>query len=503
MYFRLQKTPAPAKNPWRFRFSNRLGLCCLLPLLLLLAGCQNNRRVNWNPLNWGNLERLPPPPTGSLNIPGLPNPYINSNPFPNSGSGLLSGNLPPPPNSIANNQFSGAGFPGNAAPAGAINSPAPGVYFPSAANSFPNQVPGTVPGTFGGGTFGGGIPGIDPATGQPLSSPWQTSSSPGNVQPYINPGTGANSGGGILNAIPGREQNGGNAFNIGSVANNVAAGANRAGFDLSAVPPLAGNFDPFDTSRVPTWNSPLWSGASTASNPLLNTGNAAVPPASQSGWWPTQGNGGSGNNLVASGEPGWGRGRLWQRLSNAAKSTFQPANLGGFQTTAPIDNPMILATAYDPNAPATGGLGNLLNNLPNPAAYSQARDAQAAYQLQQAQLQAYQQAQVVAYQNALAAANRSGTNPGGAGAMQVLAENTTSEVAENQSRTGVRTAAAPVDPRYAGGQAASGFPNSNPAPLGSAAAARGPIQSPGNATGLIQARDQSNINSAWNPSQVR
>jgi len=436
-----------------------------LCLVILGSGCQQQRRVNWNPLNWKSLERLPPPPTGSLNIPGVNRAYPTSA-------------LPSPPLNLPASQLPNAS--GNVGPPnGVVNPLAPGVYFPN--NS-------------------------QPATNQ--SQPWQSTTGGGPTQPYVNPassnqlqGSGGpgNSAAGTYSTIPGRE-----GSNPGGLINpNLTAGAATSGassFNMAAVPALNfGGFDPFATSSIPNWNNTGGPAVANEVNPMLIRSAANAGNPNQPGWWPTEvaSSSGSGNSAVPT--SGIGRGQLLQRLANNTKAIFnrQPANLGGFQTTAPIENPMILATNYNA-APVTylAGQASAPGQFPGPLqantqaanpSFSRVLDAQA----QQAQFAAVQrQMQAIAYQNALAARAR-----GGSGAMQVLAENTTSEIAENQNRLGMR---APVnnavDPKYLGMQT----------PQGSAQATRAPmLRTASVGQGMISATDQSGVNSSWQSTGVR
>lgn len=297
-------------------------------------GCQN-RPGNGRLFNFGRVDRVPPPPTGSLNIPQF-GPVMGSPTGASMGSGLPPGALPT-----------------------------------------------------------GGLP---PQMGV---SPWNS---------------GAATGGGVptYTAIPER---------AASPSGMAAVPTAGPGFDARSAPPLLpGGFDPYDTSTVPSFSVPAG-----GVNPLMTTSSPIAPPGAQDGFWPatpTGASGSAGNNgrsAMASGQPS----QTWWDPSR-----FQPANVGGFATTAAIDNPMIPVTpgVY----PAAGG-GYSAAPVAN-ASFAQQWQTQAAAQ------QARQAQQIAAWQQAQQQAQRyvqppQGTSPGVSN-YQVLAENSSSRTAENQARMG-------------------------------------------------------------------
>jgi hypothetical protein len=405
--------------------------------LLIVTGCQNRPRL----FNFGRTDRVPPPATNTLNIPQF-NPVLGSPPTSNMGmpyttpvGGSSSGAFYPTGNPISN----------------------PGVANPAMGTP-------TVPGI--------GV------------SPWN---SPANgAATGINPGTGAP----IYTQIPDR----GSATGVpgSTMTGNPMLGGSVTGVDRTNVPALLpGGFDPYDTSRVPTWSN----AGGTGFNALGTTSSPTVPPGAQVGFWPgqTQTPGSPGNT-------GFGSGQWLRRVFGGSR--LQPANLTGYATTAPIDNPMI---------PVTPGVGYAPQTMPGnygvqPAAfvaqpsatpgnglsYARWREMQAAGLAQAQQQAAWQQAQLWNQQMAQAAALRSGP---GASSYQVLAENSTSRTAENQTRFGLSApAVAPVNPNY-------GAP-----PVAGAAGQMQSGQAPPmfrSAGQPMRAADNSGLQTGWQSSGVR
>lgn len=333
----------------------------LLLVMLTGTGCRSNR-VQWNLFNWQHLDRVPPPATGSLSLPGT------------STSGYPTSTIPAPPTTL-----------------------------PSS-NGLPNVSP----------------PGYPSGTGN-WSSGQTPSLPPGsNVNP---PGT--------LSAIPGRDASAGWAVPNASGLYNPN--------EVAAVPPMLNeaNFDPFSTDRIPAWNPDTFAGPT---HPLLNTSPTASSGNGQVGWWPHQT---QNQSDFANPGPGFGNGQVLGSMNRSIQGFFQqePANLGGFQTTAPIQNPMIAATGNG-YMPATGVPPSQFPTSPNPQV-----NAEAWARYQQQQLEALRVRQMQQLQAAAAANPSFGT---GSGQMQVLAESSTSNIAENQSRQGIRSAAMLRDPRYSG-----------------------------------------------------
>lgn len=344
----------------------------LLASLLVTTGCQN-RPFGSRWFNFGRTERVPPPPTNSLNIPQFA-PVLGSTPY-SAGAPVVN--------------------------PGAVN---PGLVNPGLVNPGLGSPP---------------IPGVG-------VSPWNTV--PTGPLSQANPNLGTPT----YSQIPDR---GSPAAAPGSsVAVNPTLGIDRA--NVPAL--LPGGFDPYDTSRIPTWSAtgPTGFGA----NPLASTSSPTTPPGAQEGFWPGQ--------LQTPGSPGnsgFGSGQWLRRVFGGQR--LQPANLTGYATTAPIENPMIPVTApigYV-GQPAVGAYPvQPVNYVTQPAAmpaampgsglsYARWREMQDAAQAQARQQAAWQQAQMMNQQLAQAAALRSGA---GAGNYQVLAENSTSRTAENQSRFG-------------------------------------------------------------------
>jgi hypothetical protein len=394
--------------------ASKVGCWLVLLCLFMTSGCQN-RPAGWRLLNFGRAERVPAPSTGSLNIPQF---------------GPVLGTAPSTPIGMPTNYSTGALQPGTYNPTGApiIN---PGMGNPPA---------GSVP----------MVPGMG-------VSPWNTTAAPNGLS---NP-----AGLTTYSQIPDR----GTAPGVPSSA--VAVNP-TLGVDRTSVPALLpGGFDPYDTSRVPTWSA----GASGfGANPLVSTSNPTAPPGAQEGFWPGQ--------LQTPGSPGntgFGSGQFLRRLFGGSR--LQPANLTGFATTAPIDNPMIPVTpnvGY-PTQPMAGNyavqpvnyvgqparyVGQPVATPGNGLSYARWREMQTAAQAQAQQQAAWQQAQLRNQQLAQAAALRSGP---GAGSYQVLAENSTSRTAENQTRFGyVAPSMAPVNPNYSAPSVVdpSGQPLSGQAP---------------------------------------
>ena len=373
----------------------RVGCCLVLLGLLLGSGCQN-RPAGWRLLNFGRAERVPPPGTGTLNIPQF-NPVL--------------GTSPTTPIGMPSNYPSGVVYPGS--------------YTPT---STPMMNPGlSTPPT--GAIPTGAIPNV-PGIGV---SPWNTSAVPNATN---NP-----SGVPTYAQIPDRGMAA--SFPNSGVANPTV------GLDRTTVPQLLpGGFDPYDTSRIPTWSA--GGGAGFGSSPLVTTSLPTTPPGAQEGFWPGQTQPPGSPNSPA----GFGSGQLWGRLFGGNR--FQPANATGYATTTPIDNPMIPVTSGYANQPPVGsypvqpvGYASPSSATPgNGLSYAQWRAMQNAAQAQAQQQAAWQQAQWVNQQRAQAAALLSGP---GAGSYQVLAENSTSRTAENQARFGYVAPAGPsVNPNYGG-----------------------------------------------------
>jgi len=430
----------------------------IVPVLALMVGCQN-RSAAWNPTQWGRMERIPPPATGSLQIPGMSPGY--------PGLGQPTGPLTAPPSQL----------PPMGNPAGAGQGQgqmgtgvAPGVYFPNGTN---------------GSTPAGSA---NPAAAGTGTSPWQGAGTP------------------TYNAIPDR------------AASTAAAGTPTAsptgatgGFDLSAAPPLLpGGFDPYSTAQTPAFSGQHYNVGHGSSNPLLVTNQPTSPPGGQDGWFPGQLQGAQGMGLSSSSPQasGLGSGGLLRRWFGSPGGRFQPANVTGYMTTAPIENPMIpvtppagtgsggwrLGSRFQPQ-PVMPGSGGSPGTGPGGVSYSRWLDAQAAAQAQAQQQAAWQQAawQQAAWQQAAAGGMPVASTPvawtagAGTGAYQVLAENTTAATAENQARQGL------VSPRPTpGGYPAGVIPPGSAAP----SAFRG-------ATRPISSTDQSQVNSSWQPAGVR
>lgn len=373
----------------------RFALAACLCAALLLSGCQSSR-VRWNLFNWQNLDRVPPPATGSLSIPGV------------STTALPTSTLPPPPSSLPSgtslpyvNPQNNNGIPSFNGATGAAN---PGVYFNS-------------------------------PTGTP------------NWNNGYNTAAASNSG--ALTAIPGRDASTGwTSPTQGQTAGINQGNSGQFSNYTSSVPPLLNNtnFDPFSTERIPAWNPEI---ASNSNHPMTITSSSGNGNNAQVGWWPNQNGNASAYN---SNGTTLGDGHVLRNMQQSVKNFFQqePANLGGFQTTTPIQNPMILATGYNAGAPVSVAANPYMNNV-TAAQGSTAAQSTAAqwaeYQRQQMdalRVQQMQQLQMAATNNPAFAA--------GSGQMQVLAESSTSRVAENQARLGIRSAANNLDPRYSGQQ---------------------------------------------------
>lgn len=341
----------------------------LVGLILVTGfGCQN-RAGNGRLFNFGRVDRVPPPPTGSLNIPQF-GPVMGSPTGASMGTGLP---------------------------------------------------PGTMP--------AGGLP---PQMGV---SPWNS---------------GASTGGGIptYTAIPDR---------AASPSGMAAAPTAGPGFDARSAPPLLpGGFDPYDTSTVPSFNVPAG-----GFNPLMTTSSPIAPPGAQDGFWPATPTGTTANNGLSAASPSQ---NWWD------PSRFQPANVGGFTTTAAIDNPMIPVTpgAY----PAAAG-GYTATPVANASFAQQWQTQAAAQQARQAQqIAAWQQAQ---QQSARYAQPPMGGNPAMSN-YQVLAENSTARTAENQARMGWTGGALPANnsaygaaPAVGNGSGAGGLVAGQAPPMFSAA----------------------------------
>ncbi|MDP1560996.1 MAG: hypothetical protein Q8M16_06340 [Pirellulaceae bacterium] len=368
----------------------KVGGWSVVLCLLICSGCQN-RPAGWRLLNFGRTERVPPPGTGSLNIPQF-GPVLGTAPM------------------------------GQTNPVG-MSPTHPGAFYPSGT---PIVNPG-----FSNPTIPPNVPGIG-------TSPWNTSTTgAGGGLGSVNPNTGLPT----YSQIPDR----GTAT---GVPGSAVAVNPTLGIDRTNVPSLLpGGFDPYDTSRIPTWSATGPSGFGT--NALATTSSPTAPPGAQEGFWPGQ--------LQSQGSPGntgFGSGQ-WLR-SVFGSRRLQPANLTGYATTAPIDNPMIPVTQgvnYLPQ-PMAGNypvqpvayVSQPVGTPGNGLSYARWREMQAAAQAQARQQAAWQQAQLMNQQMAQAAALRSGP---GAGGYQVLAENSTSRAAENQNRFGWTTPPmSPGNPNY-------------------------------------------------------
>lgn len=335
--------------------ASKFGCWVVVLCLFLTTGCQN-RPSGWRLLNFGRAERVPAPGTGTLNIPQF---------------GPVLGTAPSTPIGMPYNYSTGGLQPGAYNPTGTP------IVNPGMGNPPAGAVP-TMPGM--------GV------------SPWNTTAAPNGLS---NP-----SGLTTYAQIPDR------GTVPGAPSSSIAVNP-TIGVDRTAVPMLLpGGFDPYDTSRVPTWSATSASGF--GANPLVSTSNPTAPPGAQEGFWPGQ--------LQTPGSPGntgFGSGQFLRRLFGGSR--LQPANLTGYATTAPIDNPMIPVT---PNVgyPAQANAGNYavqpVRYVGQPAAtpgnglsYARWREMQSAAQSQAQQQAAWQQAQLRNQQVAQAAALRSG--PGG------------------------------------------------------------------------------------------
>lgn len=358
--------PSPASA----MFSSPTWVWGMILVVVLFSGCQSSR-VRWNLFNWQNLDRVPPPATGTLSIPGV------------SNSGYPTSALPPPPTTLP----SATGLP-TVNPQGYNGNAQPGVYF-----------------------------------NQPTTNSWQNTGGAAG-QP--------------LSAIPGRDASTG-WTGLPNSPNGMPgnAGSGLANNPVASVPPMLSgdSFDPFSTDRIPAWTPEF---ANPGPNPLTIRSPASTVGVGQTGWWPEQ-----GNYANAPQTSNLGDGRVLRNMQQSVTQFFnqQPANVGGFQTTTPIENPMILATGYQQGIPNQAAPVN-----PTPIDPQQA--AQQWAQIQQQQLDNLRAQQMQQFQ--AAAANQPGL-VSGSSSLQVLAESTTSHVAENQARLGLRTAPGiSVDPRYAG-----------------------------------------------------
>lgn len=389
----------------------RLGPAGLLVLALVcILGCQN-RPGNWRLLNFGRVDRVPPPPTGSLNIPQL-GPVMSAPAGSSMGPGMPPSTMPP------------GTMPPGTMPTG---SPPPVNGFTPAANPSAAGASPALPAQFG-------------------VSPWNSGAATGGTAP-------------TYTQIPER------------AASPSAVVANPApGFDARNAPPLLpGGFDPYSTSTIPSFATPAG-----GVNPLTTTSSPTVPPGAQDGFWPATPTGPSGS--VAN------DGRSAPPPSQAAQSwfdpsRFQPVNMGGFTTTAPIDNPMIAVT---PGAYPVAGAGYYAAPAPGSAPVANANGSFAQqWQSQAAAQQAQQAQQMAAWQQA----QRSGqpfvappvANPGMSN-YQVLGENSSSRTAENQARMGWQGATPPPNnngygaaPAASGGSPAAGLATGQAPPMFSVA----------------------------------
>ncbi len=388
----------------RPRLLGRIGLSVRLGLLVLALvcslGCQN-RPGNWRLLNFGRVDRVPPPPTGSLNIPQF-GPVMGAPTGASLGPGM-------PPSSMPM---------GSALPA----------------NGF---TPSTNPSAAG----------VNPAAASPFGvSPWNSGASTGNTAP-------------TYTQIPER------AASPSAVAANPSPGLDAR----NAPPLLPGGFDPYSTSTIPSFATPAG-----GVNPLTTTSSPTVPPGAQDGFWPAPATGtpGSVANNSRSAPPPGQTGQSW-----FDPSRFQPVNMGGFTTTAPIDNPMIAVT---PGAYAVAGAGYYAAPAPGSAPVANANGSFAQQWQSQAANQQVQQAQQMA---AWQQAQRNGqsfvappvANPGMSN-YQVLGENSSSRTAENQARMGWQGAAPPPSnngygtaPAAMAGSPAAGLSTGQAPPMFSAA----------------------------------
>jgi len=336
---------------------NRLGwVLCFLLVVFCFSGCRNGQRLFPN-LNLGSMARIPAPSTGTLRFPGSGNAPLN-----------------PPPTQINVN-------PSATAADGTIRS---GVFFQ------PNPSPYTSGQT-------------NPATGQPLNS------IPGRRNPLSASALGGPGAGGV-------------ASSPNPAAVNSAAGV---------------TFDPFRTGNNPHWANSTMAGGLAQQQPATGVpsllgATAARTDASRPGWYA----GNPSTTPVSNGSTGFfqaqptaktnqnlamGNGGLMQRMSNSIKSFFtqQPANMGGFQTTAPVNNPNgflpgqtypVAPVQYYQQSVPNGAFGNgpFRGNVPNQFQRSPATG--------------------LSGQGGLVSAPQN----------HVLGENSSSLMAENQARMGVR-----------------------------------------------------------------
>ncbi|MBL8890105.1 MAG: hypothetical protein JNL67_09010 [Planctomycetaceae bacterium] len=348
-----------------------IGFSLFIANLAVTAGCQN-RPFGSRLFNFGRTERVPPPPTNSLNIPQFA-PVLGSTPY-------------------------------------SLGAPAM-----APANSYPTGSPTVGLGVSNQGVASPAIPGVG-------VSPWNTA--PTGPLSQANPNLGTPT----YSQIPDRGAPA--AGQNSSVAINPTLGIDRA--NVPAL--LPGGFDPYDTSQIPSWSSTAATGF--GSNPLASNSSPTTPPGAQEGFWPGQ--------LQTPGSPnnsGFGSGQWLRRVFGGPQ--LQPANLTGYVTTAPIENPMIPVTApigYPGQSPGLGYPVQPVNYVAQPAglpgnglSYARWREMQEAAQAQARQQATWQQTQLMNQQMAQAAVLRSAP---GAGNYQVLAENSTSRTAENQSRFG-------------------------------------------------------------------
>jgi len=418
--------------------------CVLGVLLLCGAGCQA-RRSDWRLLNFGRVDRVPPPATGSLNVPQFGG--VNM-------GGAAAPILYPPPSQLPVQQTPVVN------PGGGLS---PGVFFPTNSLS-----PGASPGPATGGSS-------QPGVGGP--SPWHT--------------TGGGAAGPTFSQIPDR----------GAPTNFVAGATAPTGFDPRLAPSLLpGGFDPYDTSTIPLWSA-QGSPQGANFNPLVTTSNPTLPPGAQEGFWPGQLQGVNTPTTFGASATGSGSGERRRRWFGGQR--FQPANVTGQMTTASIDNPMIpvtqtasapAAAAYYPVQPAAVGNASVPGGG---LSYGRWLQVQQAAQQQARQQAMYQSQWLQQQQQAQAAALRSGP---GSSAYQVLAENSTAVVAENQIRLGAAGSASAVgnDPNR-GGVRSAGGPLLAPTQL-----------SPGQAPPMFQTTGQpldpsgqNGLRSGWQNSGVR
>lgn len=342
----------------------------LLLVVFFLTGCRSGQRLFPN-MNMNPLARIPAPSTGTLRFPG-------------SGTAPLN----PPPSQINVNPSATA----------ADGTPKSGVFFQSNVGPYTSGQSNTSS--------------ANTSSGQPLNS------IPGRSNPLS------------ASALGGPGSNSPRSSSVAPVSNNLTAFNNGASTSVG--------FDPFRTNSNPNWANTAMNGAFANGQAASNTPNLVAtsgtgPDANRPGWYTGDSSAspsGNGTGFFQAKAPdpqnqnlAIGNGRLMQQMSNSFNSFFnrQPANLGGFQTNAPINstNGFVPGQAY-PVAPVQ---------------YYQQRNGQFGQPAAGGQGPVYQG------QNQFAQPGRLQGQGGGlvsAPQYQVLGENSTSLMAENQARSGVR-----------------------------------------------------------------